>query len=282
MKIIITGSGGNQRTPKPGCDCSLCSHALRVEGKEIRRGGPSLFIEDVYTLIDTPSGVGAQFVNAGIKRLDNIFFTHADPDHTMGMRDVLQEMNVNYVTGQKKLINVYIPELVWQERMEKWFGWMLNFYQEKGLAKIHLLKKPTKIGNFLFKPIKISVSGTPVFIYVVGGPKKRIVVAPCDLKLGKLPISEIKNPDLLIIEAPAPVEVGSTIQGVKITTSHTLVKYRYTFQEMKTLLEKIKPKRTIFVHIEESFGWSQSNYEKSDFFSSNNASFSYDGMLVEI
>lgn len=282
MRIIITGSGGNQQTPRPGCDCSLCSHALRVGGKEIRRGGPSLFIEDIYTLIDTPSGVGAQFINARIKRLDNIFFTHADPDHTMGMRDVLQEMNENYVTGEKKLINVYIPELVWQERMEKRFGWMLNFYQEKELAKIHLLKKPTKIKSFLFKPIKISVSGAPIFIYVVNNAGKRVVVAPCDLKSGRFPTSEIKNPDLLIIEAPAPVEVGSVIQGVKITTGHPLVKYRYTFQEMKSLLGEIKPKRTIFVHIEESFGLSQSDYEKERFFSNNNAFFSYDGMLVEI
>ena len=140
----------------------------------------------------------------------------------MGMRDVLEGMNQNYVTGEKKLVNVYIPKEVWEERMKQRFDWMLNFYQEKGIIKLYLIESSVGIKDYQIRPVKISVSGNPVYLYIIEAKNKKMVIAPCDSKFGQLPTNDVSGADLFIVDAP--IRVGSIVQGVKIGKDHPLAK----------------------------------------------------------
>ena len=53
MKLKIIGSGGMFQIPNPFCKCPLCEDA-RIKRGRYERLGPSLYIEDIKMLIDTP------------------------------------------------------------------------------------------------------------------------------------------------------------------------------------------------------------------------------------
>ena len=53
MKLKIAGSGGMFLIPNPFCKCPVCQEA-RIKRGRYERLGPSLYIEDIGMLIDTP------------------------------------------------------------------------------------------------------------------------------------------------------------------------------------------------------------------------------------
>ena len=56
MKLKIVGSGGMFLIPNPFCKCSVCQEA-RIKRGRYERLGPSLYIEDIGMLIDTPEDI---------------------------------------------------------------------------------------------------------------------------------------------------------------------------------------------------------------------------------
>lgn len=57
MRLKIVGSGGMFQIPNPFCKCPLCEEARLKRGR-YERLGPSLYIEDIKMLIDTPEDIG--------------------------------------------------------------------------------------------------------------------------------------------------------------------------------------------------------------------------------
>ncbi len=95
MNLIILGSGGCTPIPRPGCTCPVCEEA-REEGIPYARTGPSLFLEDINALFDTPEDVCQQLTRETIQTVNHIFYTHWHPDHTLGMR-IVEQMNRYYL-----------------------------------------------------------------------------------------------------------------------------------------------------------------------------------------
>ena len=56
MKLKIVGSGGMFPIPNPFCRCPICEEARLKRGR-YQRLGPSLYIEDIQMLIDTPEDI---------------------------------------------------------------------------------------------------------------------------------------------------------------------------------------------------------------------------------
>ena len=107
MKLRLLGSGGVIPPPKPGCDCDVCSEARR-KGIPYSRTGPSLFIEDINLLLDTPEDIRNQLNREGIKRIDHVILTHWHPDHTLGLR-IFEQLNWDFEHGKAgKPIDVYM------------------------------------------------------------------------------------------------------------------------------------------------------------------------------
>ena len=59
MKLKIAGSGGMFLIPNPFCKCPVCQEARTKRGR-YERLGPSLYIEDIGMLIDTPEDIAGR------------------------------------------------------------------------------------------------------------------------------------------------------------------------------------------------------------------------------
>lgn len=86
MKITFLGTGTSDGVPLVACSCSTCSSSY-VRNNRLRS---SILIEssDTCVLIDVSSDFRVQALRNNIKRLDAIFLTHADADHTSGIPDL--------------------------------------------------------------------------------------------------------------------------------------------------------------------------------------------------
>lgn len=56
LKLKIIGSGGMSIIPSSFCKCKICEEARRKGGR-YERLGPSLYIDDIKMLIDTPEDI---------------------------------------------------------------------------------------------------------------------------------------------------------------------------------------------------------------------------------
>ena len=92
MKITILGCGTSSGVPALGCDCAVCRS---VDPKNHRRR-VSILIEqgDTRLLVDTSPDLRAQLLDANVRHLDGVLYTHAHADHLHGLDD-LRAVNFN-------------------------------------------------------------------------------------------------------------------------------------------------------------------------------------------
>ena len=76
-------------TPRPLCDCGVCERA-RKEGAPYIRNSSSLYLEEINTVIDAPEDIGSSLNRENITGVENVFITHWHPDHTFGLRVILE------------------------------------------------------------------------------------------------------------------------------------------------------------------------------------------------
>ncbi len=104
IEITVLGSGTSVGVPTVGCSCCVC---LSDDPKD-KRLRPSILVtvsageRRRRVLIDTTPDLRGQALNAGLKSLDAILYTHAHADHIMGLDDIRP---FNY--GRKERIPVY-------------------------------------------------------------------------------------------------------------------------------------------------------------------------------
>ena len=185
MKLTITGSGGFRRTPRPGCDCAVCQEA-RANGTQ--RLGSSMFIHDENILFDTPEEIAAELENAGIKKINHLFYTHWHPDHTLGAR-IIEIMNTKWSENMewrmeaKHKTQVYMPKFVYSEIMER-FGAFFDFWNFIGIAEVHEFEDAVQCGNVKVEPIVMKSMHRTVThstVYVISSNGKKVIYAPCDI-----------------------------------------------------------------------------------------------------
>ena len=80
MKLKIAGSGGMFQIPNPFCKCPICEEA-RIKRGRYERLGPSLYIEDIHMLIDTPEDIAVACDRQGISKIEYPML--ADPTHAL-------------------------------------------------------------------------------------------------------------------------------------------------------------------------------------------------------
>ena len=108
LQITVLGSGTSVGVPTIGCSCAVC----RSDDPRDKRLRPSILVtfsdngQDRNVLIDTTPDLRQQALNAGMKRLDAVLYTHAHADHIMGLDDLRP---FNY--GRPERIPIYgMPE----------------------------------------------------------------------------------------------------------------------------------------------------------------------------
>lgn len=282
MKFLITGSGGCVCTPKPLCQCSVCAEA-REKGYPYKRCGCSLYLEDCSLLVDTPEDIAVALNNADIRKVDNILYSHCDPDHTLGMR-IVEQLRLewlDYYDNKKPEapINVYAQEGVMADinKIRSVYGSFMDYYEYMGLVRRVVQKQPLLINNIKisFVPVKKD-KAVSVFVFEESG--KKLVYAPCDCV--PFPDDEIiRNADVLII---GNTVVGNVLKNGKIITAeHPLVKELHTVNGVIEIAREMNIKSVIITHIEEDWGKSYDDYlELQNQYS--NVKFAFDGMIVEV
>ena len=86
ITIRVLGSGTSSGVPTVGCDCAVC----RSTDPRDKRLRPSVLIRygERNVLIDTTPDLRQQALEASLRRLDAILYTHSHADHIMGLDDV--------------------------------------------------------------------------------------------------------------------------------------------------------------------------------------------------
>lgn len=280
MKFKIIGSGGCVCLPKPLCNCKICSEA-RAKGRPYSRFGCSLFLEDISLLVDTPEDIAHAINNSDIKSIDNVLFSHVDPDHTLGFR-VFEQLKLDWIKVSKgiecdKPINVYAMEAVMNDMnsIKFKFGSYFDYYENvRKLIKRNKVDKEICINDIKISFIK--VNHATVFVFEEND--KKLIYAPCDVK--PFPKDDIlKDANVLII---GNTIVGEVLKdGVVLSKDNMLRKELFVLEELENIKKDYNIDKVVVTHLEEDWGKSYDDYleiEKQY----DNIQFAYDGMEIEI
>lgn len=280
MRFNIIGSGGCVSLPKPLCMCKICKEA-RIKGHPFARFGCSLYLEDANLLVDTPENIVEALNYSNVEKIDNVLFSHVDPDHTLGMR-VFEQLRLNWLEISKgnecsNPINVFAMEQIMNSINSIGFeyGSFLDYYENVR----NLIKRKVVNSHIIINNIKVSlVQASKATVFVFENNKKKVLYAPCDVK--PFPENEIfKNADYLII--------GNTIVGEKLKdgfileNNNPLRNELFTMAEIEELKEKYTIKNVIITHLEEDWGKSFNDYLELEN-SYDGIKFAYDGMIIEV
>lgn len=281
MNIIILGSGGCVSTPKACCDCPVCREA-RLKGFPYARTGCSLFIEGANILIDTPEDINASLNNAHVQKVEHIFYSHCDPDHTMGMR-VIEQLKMDWLANSVgKTLNdpIEVASLpVILEDIKKQgtrYGSALGYYEARGLIYTQGIRAFTA-GNLSIELIPVDEQ-EHVTIFIISSDSKKIIYAPCDVK--PFPVSEkFRNADVLII---GNTIVGDILKdGFVLKEDNPLREELFTLEEVDSIRKQYEIKKVIITHLEEDWGKSYDDYRELEK-ELDAIQFACDGMIIPL
>lgn len=279
MRFKIIGSGGCVSVPRPACQCRVCKEA-RKKGPPYARCGCSLYVETIRALIDTPEDIVQALNSADIEAVDCIFYSHADPDHTMGMR-VIEQLRLDWLADSigRKCENPItvgsLPQILNDvARQGTRYGSALGYYEAKNLIEL----KPFQsiyVGAIHIDLIPVDESNhVAVFVFTENG--RRVIYAPCDVK--PFPNSALfQNADCLIV---GNTIVGDVLKdGFVLESGNPLRSELFVMDEIVGLKEKYQIGRVIVTHLEESWGKGYGDYlELQEQY--EGIEFAYDGMKI--
>lgn len=276
------GSGGCMVIPKPLCQCAVCNEA-REKGPPFERTGPSAFIHDENILIDTPAEISLQLNRARIESVNYLMFTHLDPDHIEGFR-VVEQITIDFRTWKaypEKQIELVLPQLL-RDRLKNVktaYGTQLDYFEESGFVSCRPFDDKIKIGSVHITAIPVDRGDQVAFIYCFEKQDRKIIYAPCDIRPFPEKRKEVQHADLLLIQ-PGIFETGLK-HGFSYPKDHISRTTLYTVDETIALSKRIHAKKVIFIHLEEYWNRSHTDYltmQRDD----TNIQFAYDGMIVTI
>lgn len=260
MRFKIIGSGGCVSTPRPTCQCRVCKEA-RVKGFPYARCGCSLYVEDSNVLIDTPEDIVYALNNSNAKAVDYIFYSHIDPDHTMGMR-VVEQLRLDWLSYSigKKCKNPItvgsLPQIMEDIRcQETKYGSMLAYYEAMNLVTVQPFQN-LDIGSIHLELIPVDESHQ-VAIFVFTENNSKVIYAPCDVK--PFPYNAIfQDADCLII---GNTIIGDVLKdGFALEKSNMLCKTLFTMDEIIELKKTFHIKKVVITHLEEDWGKTYDDY----------------------
>lgn len=260
--------------PNPFCKCPVCEEARKKRGR-YQRLGPSLYIEDVKMLIDTPEDIGVACDRQNITEIKYLSISHKDPDHTRGMR-IVEPLGYDCIADKGSPIQfIVLPEVA--DDINAWNGDGLHYYEDVlhcisiqktdyariGDIELYLVNNKTHRGNMTF--------------YVISEKGKKAIYACCDVK--PFIHNELYfDADVLIIGLVSDngiLKDGSHLKDAPFRED------MFTLDEIVEIKNRYRIKRIIVTHIDEYWGKSYAYYQELEK-SLDNICFAYDGMEIEL
>jgi len=268
MKLTILGSGGAMPTPRPFCQCVICKKARKL-GEPYKRNSSSLFIQDINTVIDCGEDIGDSLNRRNIQKIENLFITHWHPDHTFGLRQII-EANYNFITFKAdKTVNIYVPKKVF-ETLKQRFPVIEYYLNVQKTGALHLIEDgdKIKIGDVSITVVGYKGKESDTYAYLIESNGKKVLYAPCDT-ISFDNYRNFRDLNLLINECGLFSNIPSEI----------------SFDTLMQRLKEIKPKRTLMTHIEEVEIniWGEKHLQKmKKQYSDIDFDFAHDGMEIKI
>ena len=271
LKLKIIGSGGMSIIPSSFCKCKICEEA-RQKGCRYERLGPSLYIDDIKMLIDTPEDIAVACNRQRISEVKHLSISHSDPDHVRGIR-IVEKIGCDFIKGTSTPIGFYaLPEVIkdinqMNRDCFKYYGDVLHCISVNETPHI-------KIDNIDIDLINNNPSRNITF-YVLKEHEKKVIYACCNPK----PFAHNDlyfDADILIISMVS--DDGILNDGTKLIDT-PLKDEILTLNEVIELKKYYGIKKIIVTHIDEIWGKSYGYYNELEK-ELDNIVFAYDGMEI--
>jgi phosphoribosyl 1,2-cyclic phosphate phosphodiesterase len=147
MRIVILGSGTSSGVPRIGGDWGDCNPANRRN----RRRRVSILVEHgaATLLVDTSPDLREQLLDAGVGRVDGVFYTHDHADHAHGIDDLRA-----LITNMGRRVDCWADAATWAALKSR-FGYIFDGsagYQ--AFACAHELGAEHRFGELLVRPFR--------------------------------------------------------------------------------------------------------------------------------
>lgn len=271
MKLKIIGSGGMSIIPSSFCNCKICEEA-RQKGGRYERLGPSLYIDDIKMLIDTPEDIAVACNRQRISEVKHLSISHSDPDHVRGIR-IVEKIGCDFIKETSIPIGFYaLPEVIkdineMNRDCFKYYGDVLHCVSVNETSHI-------KIDNVEIDLINNNPRRNITF-YVIKEDEKKVIYACCNPK----PFAHNDlyfDADILIISMVS--DDGILNDGTKLKDT-PLKDEILTLDEVVELKNYYRIKKIIVTHIDEIWGKSYGYYNELEK-ELDNILFAYDGMEI--
>ncbi|MEO5500268.1 MAG: MBL fold metallo-hydrolase [Ginsengibacter sp.] len=231
LTITFLGTGTSGGVPMIACDCVVCS-SKDLHDKRLRS---SILVQSTKTtlVVDTTPDFRTQMLNARVKKLDAVLFTHPHKDHIAGLDDIKA---FNFF--QNKDMDVYANELT-QRALKREFAYIFDDQKYPGIPSInlHLIDdQPFLVGDI---PV------IPILVYHL-----------------KMPVLGFRFGNFTYITDANRIEVEELekILGSKILVLNALRKKKhishFSLDEAVELSKRLKIPETYFTHISHQLGLS--------------------------
>jgi len=225
VRVTLLGSGDSVGTPKIGCDCPTCAEA-RNDGRSRRRRPGFLVEQDGFTLlVDSGPDMRQQLLDAGVKRVDALLWTHAHWDHFAGFPEFWRVQQQVEVYGAPAVLDHVLGQFhfISHRRNE------LSPY------------RPTEIGGIPITLFEVNhPTALPTCGLVIDGPRRRLVVSGDTLSaIPPESLRLMRDADVLFVDAISP-------------THQQLIKHMNA-QQALSLVKELSPGECYFYHLSHSY-----------------------------
>ncbi len=261
-KIIMTGTGAAPGVPSLSrgwgdCNPNNPKNRRRRIGTYIELGGKCF-------LIDTSPDLRSQLLDADIRYLDAVFYTHAHADHLHGIDDLRE---INRISG--KPLDIYGSAGTIKE-IETRFSYLIgdSFFPCKGIFKASLNAHVIKDKEPLYlDDLKVNLLGLEGHTVASNGyvfnDGEVVYVADC---------SQISEEGLDLIKVKPKI----LVLPLTVIKSQYPKKYHMELDKLLEYVNLIKPERAIINHMA-----AECDYDNVNALTPENVLVAYDGMVVE-
>ncbi|MGD1848793.1 MAG: MBL fold metallo-hydrolase [Salibacteraceae bacterium] len=229
MQVTFLGTGTSQGVPVIGCSCEVCASADPRDNR--LRSSVWVQVDGLSLVIDTGPDFRQQMLQAKVKNLDAVLFTHEHKDHLAGLDDIRA---YNFIL--RRSIDVYATPRV-QEALKRDFHYIFAEDKYPGVPDVDL----HTIGNAAFEVGNVQVQPIEVLHY-------------------RLPVLGFRIGDFTYITDAnyIPDEEKEKIYGSKVLVLNALRRQKhishFTLEEALEVARELNPETTYFTHISHQLG----------------------------
>ena len=235
MRFTMLGCGSSPGVPRLTGDWGACDPG----NPKNRRMRASMLVERIavdgertVVVIDTGPDFRQQMINAGVRRLNAVVYTHAHADHIHGIDDLR-----GYWHEQHKLIDVHMDELT-SRRLHEGFGYCFE----------------TPPGSY-YPPILREHRITHYQTFHIAGPGGTIMFEPLPQKHGSI-ISlgfRIGNVAYCSDVSDFPEDTIDRLSGLDVLVIDAL-QYKphpthISLEQSMAWIDRLKPQRAVLTHM---------------------------------